>query len=157
MQHCARQNSNIINIIANFMPQIHSETQSFICPSNPGELAMIGSYKLKHVVTLFALLGSTPTMAQMSEVLDQGEALAVDAKIYASNYGVNQEEALRRLLIMLDQPSVQREPTTIRGLHTVGDPRCVCSCGSSAQLVCCRKAAATIPSASTTATSPPIR
>ena len=35
--------------------------------------------------------------------------------------------------------------------------RWVWSCGSTARLVCCRNAAATIPSASTTATSPPIR
>ena len=33
----------------------------------------------------------------------------------------------------------------------------VCNWGSAVRLVCCRKAAATIPSASTTATSPAIR
>ena len=127
-KHCARQNSNIMNIIANFMPQIHSGTQRFICPSNPGELAMIGSYKLKHVVTLFALLGSTPTMAQMSEALDQGEALAVDAKIYASNYGVSQEEALRRLLIMLDTSSEiagieQEQDSRLAGVYFDNGPQ----------------------------------
>jgi hypothetical protein len=61
---------------------------------------------------IFGFLASTIFMGNFSsayaqtvtnpELLDSGEALAVDAKFYAEAYGVSYEEALKRLSIMFD-------------------------------------------------------
>jgi hypothetical protein len=69
-----------------------------------------------------ALFMATSASAQTTQGLDQAEALALDAKIYAENYGVSQEEALRRLLIMLDTGSEvaaveQQERSRLAGVY----------------------------------------
>jgi hypothetical protein len=61
---------------------------------------------------IFGLLASTLLIGNFSStyaqtgtdpaLLDSGEALAVDAKLYAEAYGVSQEEAVKRLSIMFD-------------------------------------------------------
>ena len=67
-----------------------------------GAMAMRKLCSIVYVLAAFALPGTQDATAQTADTLDQSEALALDAKIYAANYGVSQEEALRRLLIMLD-------------------------------------------------------
>jgi hypothetical protein len=56
------------------------------------------------LATIF--IGNFPSAYAQTETnpvpLDNGEALAVDAKIYAQTYGVSQEEAVKRLSIMFD-------------------------------------------------------
>jgi hypothetical protein len=61
--------------------------------------------------------------AQASEepqTLDSAEALAVDAKLYAQQYGVSEEEALRRLSAMLDLGADVASETVSEGADFAG-------------------------------------
>ena len=61
---------------------------------------------LNNKLSLALLLSLTVSSAWASDAdttpLTDAEALAVDAKYYAQTYGVSEDEAMRRILIMSD-------------------------------------------------------
>lgn len=60
--------------------------------------------RLKLIAVLMSSVLMGPAIAAETDAavskLDQAEALAIDAELYARDYGVSEEEAARRLLIM---------------------------------------------------------
>jgi hypothetical protein len=87
------------------------------------ENLMMRSFRsILYICSALALLGTQIAVAQTIDALDQSEALAVDAKIYAENYGVSYDEAMRRLLIMLDTSNEiasieQQEGSRLAGVY----------------------------------------
>lgn len=82
------------------------------------------------VLTLMLAVHSQEVAAQeqpTETVLDEAESLAIDANIYAGQYGVSKEEALRRLRAMLeatDEAAAQAnaEGADLAGLYFDHDP-----------------------------------